>query len=35
MQAALHQDTRTANLDHLSDLLVDRFKRQNVAIFRA
>src|SRR3984957_6866592 len=34
MQAALHQHTRAANLDHLPDLFVDRFERKDVAVFR-
>src|ERR1700723_3223559 len=34
MQAALHQHTRAANLDHLPDLFVDCFERKDVAVFR-
>ena len=35
MQAALQQHASAANLDHFFDLFVDRFERQNVAVFRA
>src|SRR5580693_6086942 len=34
MQAALHQHAGAAQLDHLFDFFVNRFQRQDVAVFR-
>src|SRR5580692_2180061 len=35
MQAALQQNSVTAQLDHFLDFVVNRFERQNVAVLRA
>ena len=35
VQAALHQHTGAAQLDHLFDFFVNGFQRQDVAVFRA